>query len=99
MQFYSEIMRRALLLCEEATQDVDNSELIAKIDKWFLDKAKPAIFDFENPENTIIHQEKQFKQLCAALEMRGINKPGELPAFDFYAVVQHLKSLNKPNAH
>lgn len=70
-------------------------EIIAALDEWLLDQAKPDIFDEGDPRNVLVLARKRFGASCAALAEAGYPRAAELTVFDFNAAVDFLLSKHK----
>jgi len=67
------------------------SNLLDKINKYFIELYKPKRFRPGHPDNAIIALELYYEELCSLLENNGTPGPKNLTLFEFYARLNYLK--------
>ena len=98
MQFYANIIRRALLQIEDTLNHETETPnpAISEIDKWLRAEMRPENFDFDSPENAVDSKRRDFEQVCTALAMAGIQNAETLTAYKFHSRIQYLNEHKNP---
>ena len=99
LQFYANIVRRALLQYEDAISPVEelpNAE-ISEIDRWIRKQMQPENFDFNSPENAVDTRRRDFEQVCTALAMAGISNAENLTAYKFHSRILYINNHKRNN--
>lgn len=86
MAVSSQQKRKALALVDYLlTQDEAHLRVVAEVDAWLLDLARPDQFTAGDEANVITHLHRSFENLCAILAANGTPDAGSLPLFQFHA--------------
>jgi hypothetical protein len=101
MQFYANIIRRAILKLEDWEKDSDDEHPdIKQIDDWLREQTMPRQFDATNPESIIEDMRRNFEQVCSGLALYNVYDAEYLTAYKFHSRILFIKTnKTKPQSH
>lgn len=92
----SDVIRKAIMQIEHTLGRKDYTKELADVQNRILNTIRPLCFDSEDPGNYQVEAEKSFEELCALLTSKGLQKPQEIPALQFYLNIRLLTKKKGP---
>lgn len=94
-EYCDKIRERALLQIDAILKEVDNNELINKVEEFLVNLAKPKVFS--GAKSVEIAYDKQFEEMCLYLKKETGVDAESMNVLQFYNAFEYIKKLNKPN--
>lgn len=97
VNYFDQLKRKALLAIDGLLRGSEVEELIREIDDYIVSFHAPKNFDYDSPENEVIHHRVSYERVCTGLEKNGINTD-KITAFQFYSKIDYFQEIYKPKS-
>lgn len=99
LEYLNRLKRRDELILDAIIKgdlNANNAEL-EKIISEFTRTYIVKIFNSNNPKSALIEMDNAFEDVCFVLESHGIQRPKDLPIYEFQRKLELIKLHSKPN--
>lgn len=98
LEYLHQLGLRTKLLLQQIIDNKLNerNEAVEKIDRYFAEQYKSQNFNGSSARNVFIDIDNSFEDVCFILENNGVQRPKEIPIYEFQRKLVLIKKRSKP---